>query len=522
MKSIINKIRSGICRAIGEIVVEANMVSFKDVEDAISEQQHTNELLGQILVRKGLLSREQLVDILNMQLHNSSVSYQGVRKKLGEILIEKAVVSRWQLKQALKTQGLTDKKVGELLIELGYASKGVIEEAISEQTVGATRIPRQTRKLLGELLVDTGRLSHKELAALLQEQQQKHVYLGDLLLQRQYLNEEELEDLLATQIIAKHNGQAVEKKLGEILLESRQVSEEQLELAVKIQGGCEERKLGDILVDLGFLPKKEMFRALRLQKRLATLAMTTVLGVTALNGCAPQVPSQAFIPGQQSGYQQTFQQPGYSQKFQLNQQRPGYQQQQSDFGLQQKSAHLSGPFKALTLESGKQIHVYKNGNKVLHDVPFLKQGEDNTCAQAVMTSMLKYWGVDADYQNIVNENNRFNLPTTHDGITKFLRKKGLKVQDYNGASMNNLIAQINKGRPSIVLLDYGGLTQEHYVIVVGYNQKKGTITLHDSVEGPYIEMNAKRFDKMWRNDSVARLPVFGGPAYKNLIFDIAR
>lgn len=238
--------------------------------------------------------------------------------------------------------------------------------------------------------------------------------------------------------------------------------------------------------------------------KLSTLLMTTILGVTALNGCAaPKVPSQVMIPTQQTAYQQFF--------------------QPTEFSLKQApSQHLSGPFKTLTFKSGKKINVYKNGNKVLQDVPFMKQGRDNTCAQAVMTSMLKYWNVNADYQKVVNENNRFNMPTTHDGITRFLRKKGLKVQDYNGASIENLISQINKGRPSVVLLDFGGLTQQHYVIVVGYNQKKGTITIHDSVEGPNVEMTTQRFERMWKNDSIARLPIFGGDAYKKLIFDIAR
>ena len=137
--------------------------------------------------------------------------------------------------------------------------------------------------------------------------------------------------------------------------------------------------VGDILVELGFVPKKEMFRALRLQKRLATLAMTTVLGVTALNGCAPQVPNQAFAPGQYMPPAQTMQlqRPGQSAQFQ----NPGFNlQQQSQFQRVNpnsiQSHHLNGPFKTLQLETGHSINIYKNGNKVLPNVPFLKQGTD--------------------------------------------------------------------------------------------------------------------------------------------------
>jgi hypothetical protein len=86
--------------------------------------------------------------------------------------------------------------------------------------------------------------------------------------------------------------QPIRKKLGEILIATRQLSPAQLDQAVTLQKQTPKR-LGDLLVDLGLVPVKEIQRALRLQKRLLTLLMGTALGVTVLASC-----SRPIVPGQ--------------------------------------------------------------------------------------------------------------------------------------------------------------------------------------------------------------------------------
>lgn len=516
MNELIQKIQVGLCRFIGEILLEAGLVSAHDVEAAISEQKQTGEYLGQILVRQGVISQAQLVEILELQLASRLQNCQETKQFLGEILLENQSITRWQLARTLELQGLSRKKIGQLLIELGFTSRGTVEQALSHQAVGA--MPRscsQKRKSLGELLLQAHRITPEALQLALQEQAQTQDYLGHILVRQGYLTEDELEDLLATQLVmteaeeqlspaqprpqtscASSLLQPIRKKLGEILIATRQLSPAQLDQAVTLQKHTPKR-LGDLLVELGLVPVKEIQRALRLQKRLLTLLMGTALGVMVLASC-----SRPIVPGQ----------------------IPAMADMSiaSQFGA--ASTYQSGAFKTLEVGSGQSLRVFQNGSKILERVPFFKQGNDNTCGQAVMTSLLNYWGDDISYQSVVDEANPRNLPTTDMAIITYLRSKGLKAQAYRRATIDNLISQINKGRPTPVLLDFGGISQEHYVIVVGYNLKKNTLVIHDSLnlEGPYMEMDIRVFERMWQNRSLRNIHVFGGDNYYRIMFDVYR
>lgn len=508
MSALIEKIRSGVCRFVGEILLEAGLVTEEVLQQTIEIQKETHELLGQILVRQGVLTQEKLVDILELQLNNRYEKAQRLRKHLGEILLEYQAISRWQLAQALYEQGMRPLRIGELLVELGYTTRGKVEQALSDQAIGAISVKAPPRIHLGELLLQSHRITPAQLHQALEEQRQTHDYLGNILVRQQVLTEAELEDLLATQLwlhyrtggagtLTPTDPAPVHKKIGEILVDTHQLTQEQLERAIAEQQRSRLRRLGDILVEKGLLPLKELARALRLQKRLATLAMASALGVSLLAACTtPQVPLQPMPYGALAPNMVT----------------------QSVASSQV----LSGPFKTLHLEEGQRIKIYQNGSKVLENVPFFRQGNDNTCGQAVLASLLNYWGIPISYQEVVNQANPNNLPTTDDAITNYLRKKGLKAQDFRHGTLEHLIAQINKGRPTPVLLDFGGLSQEHYVIVVGYNQKKGTLILHDSLEGPYVEMDMRIFEKMWENKSLRLIHIFGGDNYRRLYFDIFR
>lgn len=185
-----------------------------------------------------------------------------------------------------------------------------------------------------------------------------------------------------------------------------------------------------------------------------------------------------------------------------------------------RQTSLSDDFITYQLQNQKVLLIYKNGNKILKDVPNIIQGEDNTCGQAVVTAILQYWGVEITYQEVVNESNRTNLPTTRNKIIRYLRDKGLKAQDYKEGTINQLIAQINKGRPTIVLLDFGGLRESHYVTVIGYNQSSKTLIIHDSLRGSYLEMAQDEFHEMWANRSLRKILPIEGLSYKNLMFQI--
>jgi predicted double-glycine peptidase len=508
VNALTEKIRSGLCRFVGEIILEAGLVSEEDLNYAIEIQKETHELLGQILVRNGHLTQQQLADILEIQLNNRFSRTQRLHKHLGEILLHHQAISRWQLAQALQEQGVRANKIGHILVDFGYTTRGKVEQALSDQAIGAVHKASSRRVSLGELLLKSNRLTPEQLHQALELQHQTHDYLGNVLVQQGVLSEEELEDVLTTQLWLQYssggngrsdsdNQKPVNKKIGEILVDTHQLTREQLTLAVEEQHRNGLLRLGDILVEKGLLPFKELMRALRLQKRLATLVMSSALGATLLASCGT-----THIPPNQMYGALT----------------PAVMMTQSV----STSQVLAGPFKVLQVDNGQRIQIYQNGSKVIENVPFFRQGSDNTCGQAVLTSLLNYWGTPMTYEQVVSQANPNNLPTTDDAITNYLRKKGLKAQDFRSGVLDNLINQVNQGRPTPVLLDFGGLSQEHYVLVVGYNQKKGTLVMHDSLEGPYVEMDMNVFQKMWDNRSISGVHIFASGNYKRLYFDVFR
>jgi len=84
------------------------------------------------------------------------------------------------------------------------------------------------------------------------------------------------------------------------------------------------------------------------------------------------------------------------------------------------------------------------------------------------------------------------------------------------------MAEVNQGRPVPVLLDFGSLQTAHYVVVVGYNIKRNTIIVHDSIEGPYVEMAVPQFSKMWENKAVRAILPVAGDNYQRLMFTVFR
>lgn len=179
----------------------------------------------------------------------------------------------------------------------------------------------------------------------------------------------------------------------------------------------------------------------------------------------------------------------------------------------------------LTTQSGPRaldakLNVYGDGMVALTGLPWFNQGNDRTCAQANIASIMNYWGVQTTYPQVVKEMNPLNMPTDVINVTDYLRKKGLTAQDYRKATLNYLKQQINNGRPTLVLVDFGELSSEHYITVKGYNDKTGDILYNDPVEGPNMLLDYASFEKMWANKSLSAIPTFGDK-YSNIAFDVA-
>lgn len=98
-----------------------------------AEQKRGGEKLGKVLVRLGLLTARQLDAVLNFQRTQSDEKRSHSPLRLGELLISKGYISREQLGDALYKQTFSNKKLGEVLIEEGYAKPHHIKHGIRLQ-----------------------------------------------------------------------------------------------------------------------------------------------------------------------------------------------------------------------------------------------------------------------------------------------------------------------------------------------------------------------------------------------------
>lgn len=189
-------------RHIGKILLDGRFVSQRNLDSALEEQKRTKELLGQVLVKMGMLSEEDVKIPLLAQKHLGTVS-DAVKIAAGE-------------RQLL----------GALLVQSGHITNNELDRAIAEQ--------RRSGDKLGEVFKRLGMLTERQLIALLDFQHSQEVIshspfrLGELLVATGHITREQLESALRQQTVSHH-------KLGEILVESGYATPKRIKYGIRLQ-----------------------------------------------------------------------------------------------------------------------------------------------------------------------------------------------------------------------------------------------------------------------------------------------
>lgn len=127
-------------------------------------------------------------------------------------------------------------------------------------TQPAERDGRPRRRLLGEILLDEGHITRAQLGAALQAQADKPgTPLGQLLVALGALTQQDL-----SAVLDRYNRKY---RLGDLLVETNAITEEQLETALAQQKATGLR-LGDVLLQLNYVGERELRQALAKQLRV--------------------------------------------------------------------------------------------------------------------------------------------------------------------------------------------------------------------------------------------------------------
>lgn len=142
----------------------------------------------------------------------------------------------------------------------------------------------------------------------------------------------------------------------------------------------------------------------------------------------------------------------------------------------------------------------------LPGVPFFPQ-ETNGCGPAVVASLLAYYGQPAELEELTSV---LVVPTLNGtlpmDVEASVRARGLPTQVGSG-SLNDIRDAIRRERPVIAFLDLGGLvSQGHFVVVVGFDDRRGALRVHSGLE-PYATMAYRDFLASWKKTRYWQLTV---------------
>jgi len=178
-------------RPIGRILLDGGFLSHPDLGFALEEQKRTNELLGQVLVRMGVLDSMDIKAVLSVQEHLDCAedvvkTAAGVRRMLGELLVQAGHITNKQLEQALAEQKRSKEKLGEVLMRQGLLTGQQLEGVLDFQRNQDAGVSSPGPLRLGELLVSTGAISRGQLDYALQKQAGTLKKLGEVLVEQGY------------------------------------------------------------------------------------------------------------------------------------------------------------------------------------------------------------------------------------------------------------------------------------------------------------------------------------------------
>ncbi len=120
------------------------------------------------------------------------------KRKVGEILLAQGYINQQQLDHALEQHQTTGISLGTVLVKLGFIDEDSLNAVLGKQLEFAYR------KRIGEILVEQGYISAKQLEEGLAQQKAMGLPLGKALVKLGFIDETKLLDVLAAQLDLQH------------------------------------------------------------------------------------------------------------------------------------------------------------------------------------------------------------------------------------------------------------------------------------------------------------------------------
>src|SRR5688500_4979253 len=129
------------------------------------------------------------------------------------------------------------------------------------------------------------------------------------------------------------------------------------------------------------------------------------------------------------------------------------------------------------------------------DVPYVPQQKD-TCGAAALAMVLQYWGGAGSHDEIKEELLQPELRgIAGSALAAFATGRGLTAVAHAG-DIDHLRDHLAKGRPMIVAWAMGR-GRYHDVVVVGFDEHRKRVIVHDPARGPARAIEVDKFERRW-------------------------
>lgn len=237
-------------------------------EQAKQKAQGRDASFGQVAIQLGYLSPEQLKFAIHLQGRLAHAAGGG--KPLGVYLLESAALLPSQLLEGLEEQERTGQKLGEILIARGLITESTLELFLSrQQSAQAPRPAAPKPQPTAEPVAPAPRQAPAQPAQAPPPRKIKSL-LGIILEREHYMNQGQVQAVSKEQDRLKAEGKV--KTFGELALNMGYVTPEQLKFAVQLQTKLaytpgSKKPLGAILLENGVCMPSQIHHALETQAR---------------------------------------------------------------------------------------------------------------------------------------------------------------------------------------------------------------------------------------------------------------
>lgn len=127
---MITPLRKITDKQLGEVLVDKGLITQEQLNQVVRIQKEKGGLLGEILIALDYVKEKDMVWALGLQ---KGLAQKGQHKLIGELLVEKGLINGEQLSHALAVQKQKGGLIGSILVALGYVTETDIALALTSQ-----------------------------------------------------------------------------------------------------------------------------------------------------------------------------------------------------------------------------------------------------------------------------------------------------------------------------------------------------------------------------------------------------